>query len=62
MYLNLETGKDAETERNDRARISGKFEKAPYMPKLQADRRIYIGRKNVLRRMCRKRRGEKEKA
>ena len=62
MCLNLATGKDAETERNDGARISGKLEKAPYMPKLQADRRIYIGRKNILRRMCRERRGEKEKA
>ena len=61
MYLNLATGKDAETERNDGARIPGKLEKAPYMQKLQADRRIYIGRKNVLRRMCRERRGEKEK-
>ena len=62
MFLNLETGRNAEPERNDRARISGELEKAPYMPKLQADRRIYIGRKNVLRRMCRERRGEKEKA
>ena len=62
MCLNRATGKDAETERNDGARISGEPEKAPYMPKLQADRRIYIGGKNVLRRMCRKRRGEKEKA
>ena len=62
MYLNLETDKDAEMERNDGARISGEPEKAPYMPKLQADRRIYIGRKNILRRMCRERRGEKEKA
>ena len=62
MFLNLETGRNAETERNDRARISGELEKAPYMPKLQADRRIYIVRKNVLRRMCRERCGEKEKA
>ena len=62
MFLNRATGKDAETERNDGARISGELEKTPYMPKLQADRRIYIGRKNVLRRMCRERRGEKEKA
>ena len=62
MCLIRATGKDAETERNDGARISGEPEKAPYMPKLQADRRIYIGRKNILRRMCRKRRGEKEKA
>ena len=62
MCLNLETGKDAETERNDGARISGEPKKAPYMPKLQADRRIYIGGKNILRRMCRERRGEKEKA
>ena len=62
MYLNLATGKDAETERNDGSRISGKPEKASYMPKLQEDRRIYIGRKNVLRRMCRERRGEKKKA
>ena len=62
MFLKLDTGRNAETERNDRARISGEPEKAPYMPKLQADRRIYIGRKNILRRMCRERRGEKEKA
>ena len=62
MGLNLETGKDAEMERNDGERISGKPEKAPYMPKLQADRRIYIGWKNILRRMCRKRRREKKKA
>ena len=47
--MNLEKSKDAETERNDGARISGEPEKAPYMPKLQADRRIYIGRKNILR-------------
>ena len=62
MYLNLATGKDAETETNNRAKKTSKSEKAPYMPKFQADRRIYICRKNVLRRMCRKRRGEKEKA
>ena len=62
MFVNLETGRNAETERNDRARISGEHEKAPYMPKLQADRRIYIVRKNILRRMCRERRGEKKKA
>lgn len=62
MFLKRAKGKDAEMERNDGARISGKLEKAPYMPKLQADRRIYIGRKNILRRMCRERRGEKEKA
>ena len=62
MFLNLEKSKDAEMERNDGARISGEPEKVPYMPKLQADRRIYIGRKNILRRMCRERRGEKEKA
>ena len=49
MCLNLAIGKDEETEKNDRARISGKLKKAPYMPKLQEDRRIYIGRKNILR-------------
>ena len=62
MCLNLATGKDAETERNDGARISGKPKKAPYMQKLQEDRRIYIGGKNILRRLFRERRGEKEKA
>ena len=47
MCLFRATGKDAETERNDGARISGKPKKAPYMQKLVDTVSLARGRNRI---------------